>query len=53
MTSYRYPNEYLILILTFMLLLVVGIFIASPTLCLAPLFVIIIMTALQKFNYAH
>ena len=53
LTSYRYPNEYLILILTFILLLVVGIFIAGSTLCLAPLFIIIVILFAYQINQSH
>jgi Zn-dependent protease with chaperone function len=51
--SYRYPNEHWILSLTLLFLVVVGFVTAGATLCLAPLFVLVITAVAYSTNQTH
>jgi len=53
MTSYRYPNEQLILFATIGLMLLVAAFAAIPTFCLAPLGVVVLVAMAYQLNQQH
>ena len=50
MTSYRYPLEQLILVLTISLLSIAAVVFAGPTLCLAPVFLIVVIALSYRMN---
>jgi len=53
MTSYRYPNEQWILILTVGFLLVIALLVGGPTLCLLPLIVLIFVVLAYLMNQSQ
>jgi Zn-dependent protease with chaperone function len=52
-TSYRFPKENLILVGTFLLVGIVGILTAGATVCVAPLFVLVLLFYAYQVNQGH